>query len=77
MMQKSTPGVPPLKSIYVSVTSKNWCEEEGEEGKYRILFFKIALFDSQKIGKTMEKSTPHVKDTDHMEIPRILMKQKV
>ena len=43
VMRKWTPGVTPLKSTYVPVTRKKWCEQE--EGKYRNILVKITIID--------------------------------
>ena len=63
-MQKSTPSVTPLKSIYGPVARKNWYEEEGvgeegvqgeREGKDRIVLVKIAPYWQSKNRKYNRK----------------------
>ena len=63
---------------------KNRCEgggeggEEGEEGKDRNEFVKNRLFLMiEKIVYTTKKSNFQIKDTDRMEIPRILTIQNI
>ena len=46
-MQKSTPGVTPLKSLYIPVTRKKLCEGE-EKGGYLVLLVKITVFSQTK-----------------------------
>ena len=61
MMQKSTPGVTPLKSMYIPVTRKNRCEEEEEgEGEYLVLLVKITIFSQSK--NTIGRYTLYMKD---------------
>ena len=52
-------------------------EGEGEDGKDRNEFVKIAFFKDRKIVYTKKKSNLQIKDTDHMEVPCILTKQKL
>ena len=56
MMQKSTPGVTPLKSIYGLETCENRCAEEGGgEGADRVFLVRIAFFGSRKSRKRNKK----------------------
>ena len=66
MMQKSTPGITPLKSMYIPVTRKNRCEEEEEEeeeageGEYLVILVKITIFSQSK--NTIGRYTLYMKD---------------
>ena len=60
-MQKSTPGVTPLKSMYIPVTRKNRCEEEEEgEGEHLVLLVKNTIFSQSK--NTIGRYTLYMKD---------------
>ena len=59
MMQKSTPGITPLKSMYIPVTRKNRCEGEEGEGEYLGLLAEITIFSQSK--NTIGRYTLYVK----------------
>ena len=62
---------------FLKFTKADAKEDKEKEEKIGFILFKLPFLTIEKIVYTTKKSNFQVKDTNHMEIPRILTKQKI